>query len=67
MGFFRVEMGKNLLMIESKITWATPGTFTTSNYPCTALGEGCMVSHDYIDPSKDIKAVQRRLRGHGAF
>lgn len=28
MGFFRVELGKYLLMIESNVAWATPGTFS---------------------------------------
>ena len=28
MGFFRIQLGKNLLMIESSIVWATPGTFS---------------------------------------
>lgn len=28
MGFFRVELGKNLLMIENSIVWATPGRFS---------------------------------------
>lgn len=47
LGFFRIELGKNLLGIETHITWATPGLFT-----------GCginMNSHDmtaqvYVDP-----------------
>jgi hypothetical protein len=63
LGFFRLELGKNLLMIESKVTWATPGRFSVSNYPCTADGD-CLHHVDYVDPSKDLMAVQRRfLRG----
>lgn len=63
MGFFRVEMGKNLLMIESNVAWATPGTFSTTNYPCSEDGANCLAHHDYVDPSNDMAAVQRRLRG----
>jgi cathepsin X len=62
MGFFRVELGKNLLMIESNVAWATPGTFSTVNYPCFDDGANCLAHHDYIDPSNDMVAVQRRLR-----
>lgn len=64
MGFFRVELGKNLLMIESKITWAMPGTFSVSNYPCSVDGDSCLIHHDVVDPSNDMAAVKRRLRGN---
>jgi hypothetical protein len=63
MGFFRVELGKNLLMIESNVAWATPGTFSTTNYPCFETNANCLAHHDYIDPSNDMAAVQRRLQG----
>jgi len=33
LGFFRIELGKNLLMIESNVAWATPGAYTVSNFP----------------------------------
>lgn len=62
MGFFRVELGKNVIMIESNVAWATPRTFSLTNVPCSAEGE-CFVHQDYVDPSKDIAAVKRRLRG----
>jgi hypothetical protein len=66
MGFFRVELGKNLLMIESNVAWATPGTFSTVNYPCSKGKDGdanCLAHHEYVDPSHDLAAVKRRLRG----
>jgi cathepsin X len=81
MGFFRVQLGLNLLGIESHISWATPGIFSTTNFPCAKDGSNCgltkrdgrdedsrmpfqnfLQEHVYEDPSKDIVAVQRRLR-----
>lgn len=65
MGFFRIAMGKNLLGIESAIAWATPGSYTTQNYPCSEDGKNCNSGHgkaEYVDPSKDIESVQRRLK-----
>jgi hypothetical protein len=65
MGYFRIELGKNLLMIESNVAWATPGTFTVHNVPCSVKGDDCVAGHlTYVDPSRDIAAVQRRLRQH---
>ena len=71
LGFFRVELGKNLLGIEAHVAWATPGVFSTTNFPCSKDGKNCgddihhlMGDHIiYQDPSKDIAAVKRRLRG----
>ncbi|GFH57436.1 cysteine proteinase [Chaetoceros tenuissimus] len=74
LGFLRVEMGKNLLGIEGEVAWATPGSWTEVNYPCAENGENCH-SDDvgygktdgamfYVDPSKDVQAVQRRLQAH---
>jgi cathepsin X len=55
MGFFRVELGINLLLIESNIAWATPGTYSEWNVPCSAAGDDCqppsMTTHVYVDPS----------------
>jgi cathepsin X len=63
MGFFRIEMGKNVLGIESKIIWATPGSFSETNFPCVEDGKNCGVQgRTYEDPSHDIEAVHRRLR-----
>eukprot|EP01065_Artemidia_motanka_P010385 TRINITY_DN154_c0_g2_i6.p1 TRINITY_DN154_c0_g2~~TRINITY_DN154_c0_g2_i6.p1 ORF type:complete len:327 (+),score=106.07 TRINITY_DN154_c0_g2_i6:75-1055(+) len=42
LGYFRVEMGKNSLQIESQCSWAVPGVFTDGdNYPCYEGGENC--------------------------
>jgi cathepsin X len=62
MGFFRIAMGKNLLGIEKKIAWATPGIFSETNYPCFEDGKNCGPQHGvYIDPARDVQAVYRRL------
>lgn len=62
MGFFRIAMGKNLLGIEKKIIWATPGIYSETNYPCFEDGKNCGPQHgEYIDPSHDVQAVHRRL------
>ncbi|GKY97623.1 hypothetical protein MPSEU_000720700 [Mayamaea pseudoterrestris] len=57
LGFFRVEMGHNLLMIESNIAWATPGSYSTS------CGSNCLKQFQYQDPSNDVSMVHRLLRG----
>lgn len=69
MGFFRIELGQNLLNIENKVTWATPGSFSVSNYPCSlddkgaVVDEDCLTHFDYVDPSFDAAAaLERRLR-----
>jgi cathepsin X len=65
MGFFRVELGKNLLGIESHISWAIPGAFTVSNFPCLKDGSNCVSQQQqyYVDPSKNADiTIQRRLR-----
>jgi cathepsin X len=51
MGFFRIELGRNLLGVEENFAWATPNTWTTFADDC----------HDtYIDVSQDVLSVQRR-------
>ena len=74
MGYFKVLMGSNVIGIETKITWATPGTFTILNYPCFENGANCGASdgngglndivtkQSYIDPSQNVQAIQRRLK-----
>ena len=73
MGYFNVLMGQNVLGIETKITWATPGNFTVLNFPCYEDGSNCGVgggdsddsivtTQTYIDPSHNIQAIQRRLK-----
>mmetsp|Transcript_32143 Transcript_32143/g.67572 ORF Transcript_32143/g.67572 Transcript_32143/m.67572 type:complete len:361 (+) Transcript_32143:39-1121(+) len=64
-GFFKVATGKNILGIEHKVAWATPGYFTIKNTPCTEDGKTCgeavheldgekkmmFVAQEYVDPS----------------
>ena len=45
MGFFRIELGKNLLGIEGNVAWATPGNFTTIDE------DGQWQTQTYVDPS----------------
>lgn len=62
MGFFYLEMGKNLLGIESEVSWATPGQCTATNFPCDEDGDNCGPDvHQYVDPSMDLEALERRL------
>jgi len=55
MGFFRVEMGHNLMSIESNVAWATPGWYSEENVPCAEDGANCgshgWTGHHYVDPS----------------
>jgi cathepsin X len=67
MGYVRVKMGHNILGIESEIAWATPGSWTEKNFPCSEDGKNCSpqpnyVSRSYVDPSHDVEAVQMRLQ-----
>mmetsp|Transcript_13472 Transcript_13472/g.20134 ORF Transcript_13472/g.20134 Transcript_13472/m.20134 type:complete len:358 (-) Transcript_13472:120-1193(-) len=57
-GFFRIEMGKDLLGIESECAFATPGSYTVQNKPCSEDGSDCKgkegmksIQQEYIDPS----------------
>jgi len=53
MGFFRIELGKNTLAIESEIAWATPGMWTIKNFPCDEDGKNCGPDVGvYVDPSE---------------
>ena len=61
MGYMRLELGKNLLTIESEVAWATPGTFTVNNFPCYEDGKNCVDHERYVDPSSNLVEVQRRL------
>ncbi|MGH3055836.1 MAG: C1 family peptidase [Gaiellaceae bacterium] len=65
MGYFRVVMGHNLLGIESRIAWATPGVYTEWNdVHCHEDGGNCkrsFVTCEYVDPSRDIAATRRRI------
>jgi len=63
MGFMRLEVGQNLLGIESEIAWVTPGTFTIDNFPCAEDGKNCNSSgsQQYKDPSSDTAMIKKRL------
>jgi len=67
MGFIRVEIGKNILGLESEIGWATPGDFTVENFPCGEDGTDCNNGNNrykgqvYVDPSNNVEAIKRRL------
>mmetsp|Transcript_5325 Transcript_5325/g.7533 ORF Transcript_5325/g.7533 Transcript_5325/m.7533 type:complete len:347 (-) Transcript_5325:88-1128(-) len=67
MGFMRLEIGQNLLGIESEVAWVTPGTFSVENYACAEDGKNCdhggFISKKYVDPSSNIEALESRLRG----
>eukprot|EP00397_Hematodinium_sp_SG-2012_P029111 GEMP01030728.1.p1 GENE.GEMP01030728.1~~GEMP01030728.1.p1 ORF type:complete len:326 (+),score=68.51 GEMP01030728.1:256-1233(+) len=41
LGFFRIKAGANQLGIETECAWATPGTFTENNFPCSEDGHNC--------------------------
>lgn len=55
MSYFRIVMGHNALGIESEIAWATPGTFTVDNVPCTTS------SPTNNDVEVDVDAVTTNL------
>eukprot|EP00591_Stephanopyxis_turris_P007376 CAMPEP_0195507802 /NCGR_PEP_ID=MMETSP0794_2-20130614/1171_1 /TAXON_ID=515487 /ORGANISM="Stephanopyxis turris, Strain CCMP 815" /LENGTH=332 /DNA_ID=CAMNT_0040634597 /DNA_START=74 /DNA_END=1072 /DNA_ORIENTATION=+ len=62
-GFGHIEMGRNVLGIESEVSWATPGSYTVKNTPCDENGANCVSDTQfYSDPSKDIDVVKTRLR-----
>jgi len=76
LGYMRVEMGSNILGLEGEVAWATPGSWTETNFPCAEDGANCnsgngvaMKVQDgamfYMDPSNDVQSVQRRLRADG--
>ena len=67
MGYMRLATGQNLLGIEGEVAWATPGSFTVHNFPCSEDGKNCVrrevVSTEvYQDPSADVASVHRRLK-----
>lgn len=63
MGYFRIKAGANVLGIEESIAWATPGQFTTHNWPCSEDGTDCGPSTQYyVEPSSNMEMIQRRLR-----
>jgi hypothetical protein len=66
MGFFRIELGKNLLMIESNVAWATPQTFTIGGGTGVGNPNCRQQQYVYVDPSDDMDSVRRRLRDSSA-
>lgn len=68
MGSMRLVAGKNLLGIEGEVAWATPGSFTVHNFPCSEDGKNCVIddvvtTQHYQDPSQDIVNLEQRLEG----
>jgi hypothetical protein len=69
MGYMRIQAGKNLLGIEGEVAWATPGSFTVHNFPCSEDGANCLINdkasavgtQHYQDPSTNVAAVHERL------
>jgi len=49
MGYFRLMMGDNQLGMESSCAWATPGVYSTNNFPCYEGGENCGGVHSDDD------------------
>jgi cathepsin X len=62
MGFFRIEMGKNALGIESTVAWATPESYTVVNFPCNEDGSNCVIKEFYKDPSQNVEVLLRQRR-----
>ena len=62
MGFFRIEMGQDILGIESHVVWATPRSWTVVNLPCKKNSGNCgRDTQTYVDPSNGVDAIRRRL------
>jgi len=62
-GYFRIELGKDTLGIESEIAWATPDTWTEHNFACDEDGKNCETgSQSFTDPSEDLSVIERRLK-----
>lgn len=67
MGYFRILAGYNVLGIERKIGWATPGYFSLENVFCREDGKNCngqepfFTAQHYVDPSHNVARVKRRL------
>lgn len=63
LSFFRIQLGTNLLGIETHISWATPDTFTIHNIPCVADGSNCKIDTTgaYLDPSVSVSYGRRAL------
>jgi|AntRauTorckE5430_2_1112549.scaffolds.fasta_scaffold07196_1 cathepsin X len=65
MGFFRIELGRNLLGIESNLAWATPEMWSTNNVPCNEDGSKCGLGFQkYTDPATHVEAISDRFGKH---
>mmetsp|Transcript_18771 Transcript_18771/g.33778 ORF Transcript_18771/g.33778 Transcript_18771/m.33778 type:complete len:370 (+) Transcript_18771:55-1164(+) len=60
-GFFRVATGKNMLGIEHKVAWVTPGEFTVKNTPCSEDGHTCGGVVNGIDGKKKMTYVAQQF------
>eukprot|EP00584_Thalassiosira_punctigera_P000567 CAMPEP_0172527430 /NCGR_PEP_ID=MMETSP1067-20121228/2116_1 /TAXON_ID=265564 ORGANISM="Thalassiosira punctigera, Strain Tpunct2005C2" /NCGR_SAMPLE_ID=MMETSP1067 /ASSEMBLY_ACC=CAM_ASM_000444 /LENGTH=375 /DNA_ID=CAMNT_0013311167 /DNA_START=44 /DNA_END=1174 /DNA_ORIENTATION=- len=80
MGFARIVAGKNMMGIEDRVAWVTPGTFTTENVACSEDGRICggevqnhdlprtvrkFVSTTYVDPSVKFLAKKEAMAKSG--
>jgi len=61
LGFFRIEMGTNLLGIESDIGWATPKAYTVYDPTCEGYNLDCIRTEIYQDPSLSNSFVHLSL------
>ena len=41
LGYARIELGKNILALEADCSWAVPGSFTETNFPCYEDASNC--------------------------
>lgn len=64
MGFFRIQLGLNLLGIEKKISWATPGSYTETEFSLDEANTGYLSTKTYVDPSLNVELVRRRLENY---
>lgn len=76
MGFAKVAAGKNMLGMEANVAWATPGSYTVENVPCSEDGTVCggevqthsgktvrtFVGEEYVDPSVKFLAKKVSVR-----
>lgn len=56
MGYVRLVRGQNQLQIESMCSWAVPGKWSVTNFPCYEDGSNCQAKSDpgySTDPSVD--------------
>lgn len=60
MGFFRIELGKNLLMIESNTAWVTPKSFSV--WDCEEETDCRLRGNVYIDPAVYLANDSSHLR-----